>query len=96
MDDPTGPHPLFPGVNLETRRRQVNWQAVIYFLQEAIQEAPDWEDAHQLLGEAIDMGGLWHLETKQNIKKPLNYTSLFPPEKLTRIPPTQYKGLREY
>ena len=37
------------------------------------------------------MGGLWHLETKQNIKKPFNYTSLFPPEGLTRIPPTQFK-----
>jgi F5/8 type C domain len=92
MDDPTGPHPLFPGVNLETRRRQVDWEAVIYYLEEAIQEAPDWEDAHQLLGEAIDMGGLWHLETKQNIKKPLIYTSLFPPEKRTRIPPTQFRA----
>ena len=37
------------------------------------------------------MGGLWHLEAKQNINKPLNYTSLFPPEKLTRIPPTQFR-----
>ncbi len=91
MDDPTGPHPLFPGVNLETRRRQVNWQTVIHSLQEAIQEAPDWEDAHQLFGEAVDWGALWNMGGKQNKKKPLNYSTLFPPEKLTRIPPTQFR-----
>ncbi len=69
MDDPTGPHPLFPGVNLKTRRRQVNWPAVIHFLRETIRENPDWEDAHQLLGEAIDMGDLWHSKAVQNMKR---------------------------
>lgn len=90
MDDPAGPHPLFPGVNLETRRRQVNWQTVIYSLQEAIQEAPDWEDVHQLFGEAVEWGRLLNIAGKQN-KKPLNYTTLFPPKKRTRIPPTQFR-----
>ena len=66
MDDPTGPHPLFPGVNLETRRRQVNWQTAVDSTQEAIQEAPDWEDAHQLFGEAVDLGKLWKIGKKQN------------------------------
>ena len=60
MDDPTGPHHLFPGVNLETRRKQVNWQTAIHSLQQAIQEAPDWEDPYQLFGEAVDWGELWN------------------------------------
>ncbi len=90
MDDPTGPHPLFPGVNLNVRRKQVNWQTVIQSLQQAIQEAPNWEDAQQLFGEAVDWGGLWNIGGKQNKKKPLNYSTLFPQEKLIPISPAHF------
>ncbi|MGC1404388.1 MAG: discoidin domain-containing protein, partial [Thermodesulfobacteriota bacterium] len=91
MDDPTGPHPLFPGVNLDVRRKQVNWQTVIQSLQQAIQEAPNWEDAHQLFGEAVDWGRLWNIGGKQNKKKTLNYSTPFPQEKLTPISPTHFR-----
>ncbi|HMK66347.1 MAG TPA: discoidin domain-containing protein, partial [Thermodesulfobacteriota bacterium] len=90
-DDPTGPHPLFPGTNLKTRQKQVNWQSVIKNLQEAIQEAPDWEEAHQLLGTAVDWGGLWNRGEK-NAVKGLNWEALFPAKTLSKIPLTQMKA----
>ena len=57
-DDPTGPHPLFPGTNSSFRRRQVNWPEVIQWAQTAVSLAPEREEAHQLLGRALDLGEL--------------------------------------
>jgi hypothetical protein len=91
MDDPTGPHHLFPGANLETRRKQVNWQAAIHSLQEAILEAPDWEDPHQLFGEAVDWGELWNKGGEKKKGKPINFNALFPVKNLNKISPTRFR-----
>jgi len=91
MDDPTGPHHLFPGANLETRRKQVNWQTVIHSSQQAILEAPDWEDPHQLFGEAVDWGELWNKGGKKKKGKPINFNILFPVKDLDKISATQIR-----
>ncbi len=78
MDDPTGPHPLFPGVNSTARQRQVDWPAVVYALQEVIQESPGWEEGYQLLEKAIEMGDLLSRRNEPNAKRSLIFYSLFP------------------
>jgi len=91
MDDPTGPHPLFPNVSLAVRQKQVDWNVVIQSLQEAIQEAPDWEDPYQLFGEAVDWGELWNKGGMQKKKESLDIDTLFPAHNLTKISPAHFK-----
>jgi hypothetical protein len=91
MDDPTGPHPLFPNVSLEVRQKQVDWQKAVQSLQETIQEAPDWEEPHQLFGQAVDWGELWNKGGKPKKKKTLDLNALFPTKNLIKIPPTMVK-----
>jgi hypothetical protein len=62
--DPFGPHHLFPGlpaVSLERRRNRVQWSRVVESLLQAIRISPDWEEPHQLMGEAIVLGDLVNL-----------------------------------
>jgi hypothetical protein len=59
--DPTGPHHLFPGlpaVSVEHRRNQVQWSMVVESLLRAIRKSPDWEEPHQLMGNAMVLGDL--------------------------------------
>ncbi len=91
MDDPTGPHPLFPNVSLEVRQRQVDWQVVVQSLHAAMQEAPDWEEPHQLFGETVDWGELWNKGGKQGKNRSLNVANLFPAADLIKIAPTHFK-----
>ncbi|MHB8842823.1 MAG: discoidin domain-containing protein, partial [Candidatus Aquicultor sp.] len=72
-----------------TRRKQVNWQTAVHSLQEAIHEAPNWEEVHQLFGEAVDWGELWKIEGKP--KKLSNYNILFPKKELNKIVPIGFK-----
>ena len=88
MDDPTGPHHLFPGANLDTRRKQVNWQTAIHSLEQAILGAPDWEDPYQLFGEAVEWGELWNKGGVKKKGKPINFNTLFPAKDLHKIPAT--------
>jgi hypothetical protein len=90
-DDPTGPHPFFPGTDLSFRRRQVNWPEVVKWVQTAISLEPEMEEAHQLLGKALDLGELRDVIASREKKKPIKYDSLFPSGDLTRIPPAHFK-----
>ncbi len=90
-DDPTGPHPLFPGTNSSFRRRQVNWPEVIKWAQTAVTLAPEREEAHQVLGRALDLGELRDVVASREKKKRIKYNSLFPSGDLSRIPPTHFK-----
>jgi hypothetical protein len=58
QEDPTGPHPLIKRVSLNFRREKVRWPAVIRDIFQALRDAPDWEEAHQLLVEAVSLGDL--------------------------------------
>ena len=91
LDDPTGPHPLFPGVSLEVRRRQVNWQTAMQSLQKAIAEAPDWEEFHQEFGTALDNGGFLNPDGKPRPAKKWDVRSLFPHNDLIKIPPARIR-----
>ncbi len=91
MDDPTGPHPLFPNASLETRREQVNWVKTIQALEEARLEAPDWEEVYQLFGVAIDRGGLVDSKGGKNNKTPLNYDILFSKNDFQKISSSRFK-----
>ena len=90
-DDPTGPHPLFPGTNLSFRRRQVNWPEVIKWAQTAVSQAPEREEAHQLLGKALDLGELRNVVASREKTKLIKYNSLFPSGDLSRISPINFK-----
>jgi hypothetical protein len=91
MNDPTGPHPLFPGSDLKSRRRQVHWERVIRFAQQAIQEAPDWEEPHILFGEAVDWGGLANRDRKPEKSKKVNLETLFPPTDGLRLSSARFQ-----
>jgi hypothetical protein len=92
MDDPTGPHPLFPGSDLKSRRRQVHWERVIRFAQQAIQEAPDWEEPHILFGEAVDWGGLANRDRKPEKSKKVILETLFPPTDGLRLSSARFQA----
>jgi len=77
MDDPTGPHHLFPGTSKETRIKQVDWGKVIKFCQETIHWAPDWEEPYQLFAEATVLGDLVNTEVKTRDLIIGNYSHLF-------------------
>ena len=91
MDDPTGPHPLFPGTNSAFRKRQVHWLEVFQEVQTAISLAQDWEEPHQLLGKALSLGELWNSVGQQGEKKVMRYSTLFPRRDSIRIPSAQFK-----
>lgn len=91
MDDPTGPHPLFPNVSLKIRQRQVNWHTAVHCLQKAIHEAPDWEEPHQRFGEAVDLGELWNKGGRSIKNTSVNFDTLFPEQDLIKIAPTHFK-----
>ena len=91
MDEPTGPHPLFPGTNSSFRRRQVNWTEVIQWAQTAISLAPDREEAHQLLGKALDLGEMRNAAGSREKKDIVEYSTLFPSGNLIRISPARFK-----
>jgi F5/8 type C domain len=96
-DDPTGPHPLFPGTNTTFRKRQVHWAEVIRDTQTAISLAPNWEDPHQLFGKALDLGGMETPIVQEEEKKGLNYKDLFSQgELIRRIPRDQFKVVSNF
>lgn len=61
-EEPTGPHPLFPGVPPAYREGRVDWLEVIARLRRAIQQAPDWPEPQLLLQHALHLGGLQQAE----------------------------------
>ena len=91
MDDPTGPHPLFPGTDSTFRKRQVNWPELIQSAQRAIRKAPDWEEPHQLLGKALILGDSRKNDGQLEQNKILNYGTLFPQGDSFRIPPARFR-----
>ncbi len=97
MDDPTGPHPRFPGTNSDFRKRQVNWPEVIQWAQTAVSLAPDWEEPHQLLGKALYLGGLGSPIVKEEEKNGLGYNNLFSRgELIKKVPRDQFKVVSNF
>ncbi len=88
-DDPTGPHPFFPGTNSSFRKRQVNWPEVIKWAQTAISLAPENEEAHQLLGRALYLGELEKSGENPDGKN-LKLVTLFPPREGFRLSPSRF------
>jgi hypothetical protein len=57
MDDPEGPNPIRTPVSYEHRRAQVPWAAAFAEATRAVALAPEWEDAHNLYGQALARSG---------------------------------------
>jgi hypothetical protein len=57
MDDPTGPNPLRAPYTYDHRRAQVRWSAVFAAANDALAEAPDWEEAHHTYAGALGLAG---------------------------------------
>jgi hypothetical protein len=91
MDDPTGPQPSPLGISLQFRKKHIDWQALIQSASRAIQEAPDWEEAHQLLGQALMLGDFWNSDPKSLQKSVINPQTLFSDRNFSLIPPTKWK-----
>lgn len=96
MDEPTGPHPLFPGANLAFRKRQVDWPETVGRVQAVLRLAPDWEEPQQVFRKAVSYGDLARTAKKANKKKEVNYDLLFPPGNLRRIPAKSFKAAANF
>lgn len=91
MDDPTGPQPSPLGISLNFRKKQIDWQALIQSASRAIQEVPDWEEAHQLLGQAFMLGDFLNNSGVPKGKPLKNPLDLFPQKNLSLIPSKHWK-----
>jgi hypothetical protein len=56
MDDPWGPHPKRAPVSYPHRRAQVRWAPVLDATRQALDAAPEWEEAHHLYARVL---ALW-------------------------------------
>jgi hypothetical protein len=54
-DDPGGPHPKRAPVTYAHRRAQVSWATVFAAANRATDAAPEWEEAHELYGNALSL-----------------------------------------
>jgi hypothetical protein len=57
MDDPEGPNPIRAPVTYAHRRAQVPWATALAEAARALALAPEWEDAHNLYGQALARSG---------------------------------------
>jgi hypothetical protein len=78
MDDPTGPQPSGLPISMNFRKKQVHWGAVIQLVSQAVRQAPDWEAAHQLFGQALQWGDFWNCPERSKNKPGRNPLDLFP------------------
>lgn len=96
MDDPTGPQPSPLHISLSFRKKQVDWPDLIQSVSQAIREAPDWEEAHQLFGMAVQRGELWNKGGQQKKLNSLNFSTLFPANNLAKISSAHFKVSSNY
>jgi hypothetical protein len=78
MDDPTGPQPTDLAISMNFRKKQVDWEAVIHLVSQAIRQAPDWEAAHQLFAQALQWGDFGNWPRVSGRKQGKNLLDLFP------------------
>jgi hypothetical protein len=57
MDDPGGPHPKRAPVTYAFRRAQVRWADAFAAADRALDQAPEWEDAHHLYARVLELSG---------------------------------------
>lgn len=62
IQEPKGPHPIFPGVPPSYRAGRVDWPRVVGYLRAASLAAPEWEEPPRRLLEALLLAGPGHAQ----------------------------------